>query len=72
MTGEIYEVRRKTKSQIRQYARYVRRQFNAQGPYIDIVKIVEELFPKFIRGYNFRIVNDDDEDVDMKPGFSKT
>lgn len=66
MTGEIYEVRRKTKSQIRQYARYVRRQFNAQGPYIDIVKIVEELFPKFIRGYNFRIVNDDDEDVDMK------
>lgn len=65
MNGEIYEVRRKTKSQIVKYARYARKQFNVQEPYVDIVKIVEEMFPKFIHGYNFRIVNEDDDDVDM-------
>ncbi len=66
MTGEIYEVQRKTKSQISQYAQYARQRFKVQGCYVDIVKIVEDLFPKFIPNYNFRIVNDEDEDIDMK------
>ena len=66
MRGEVYEVQRKTKSQIYQYAQYVRRQLNIHTPYVDIVKIVEDIFPKFVPNYKFRVVNDDDDDVDMK------
>lgn len=66
MNGEIYEVRRKTKLGIQQYARYVREKCGVRDFYIDIVKILEDVFPKFIPEYNFRIVNDEDKDVDMK------
>ena len=66
MNGDIYEVKRKSRSQIAQYARYVRHQFNIQDPYVNIVKLVEVLFPKFIPDYNFRVVNDEDSDVDMR------
>lgn len=65
MVGEIYEVRHKTKLQISQYAQYVRNQCNVHNYYVDIVKIVEDLFPKFVPNYNFRVVNDDDKDIDM-------
>lgn len=66
MYGEVYEVKRKTKLQIYRYAQYVRRQLNIHASYVDIVKIVEDIFPKFIPNYKFRVVNDDDDDVDMK------
>lgn len=66
MSGEIYEVRYKTGAEIRQYTRYVRHKLNIKNYYVDIVKIVEDMFPKFIPNYNFRIVNDEDDDVDMK------
>lgn len=66
MNPDIYEVKPKSKSQIAQYANYVRHQFNMQDPYVNIVRLVEILFPKFIPDYNFRVVNDEDSDVDMR------
>lgn len=65
MHGDMCTVQRKTRRQISQYAGYVRRQFGIQDKYIDVVKMVEDFFPRFIPNYSFRIVNDDD-DIDME------
>lgn len=66
MKLDIYEVRPRSKIQISRYAGYVRDKFNIQDTYVDIIKIVEDLFPRFVPKYSFRIVNDDDTDIDMK------
>lgn len=65
MQGDICTVQRKTRPQIFQYAGYVRNQFGIQGEYMDVAKMVEDWFPRFIPNYSFRIVNDDDV-VDME------
>lgn len=65
MEAIAYEVKRKTRKQIAYYAKYVRKQCNMQGPYTDILKLVEDLFYKIVPNYNFRIVGDEDKDIDM-------
>lgn len=65
MEREFYEVAYKSKLQIRNYARYVRRMLKIEGAYVDIVRLVEVQFPQFIPNYNFRVVNSEDIDVNM-------
>lgn len=66
MGREFFEVPYKSKLQIRQYTKYVRHKLKIKGEYVDVVRLVEVQFPHFIPNYRFRVVNDEDIDVNMR------
>lgn len=60
----ICEVSPKSERQLCQYARYTRKQFHIKDDYVDILSIMEKI-PKILPNFEYRIVNDEDTDINM-------